>query len=58
VQPCIRSLSALVLALGHDVIRRSVPNKSTRSFRAWHEAGFPIDGLDCFASTSASPYSS
>src|SRR6516165_377900 len=28
---------------------------NTRSFLAWHTAGFPIDGLDRFASTSSSP---
>jgi hypothetical protein len=40
VQPCIRPLNAA---------------KSTRSLLAWHFAGFPIDGLDRFASTSSSP---
>src|SRR6516164_4288323 len=48
VQPCIRPLNAAVVAAGPDVIRRSVPITSTRSFLAWHEAGFPIDGLEPF----------
>src|SRR6516162_9995392 len=48
VQPCIRPLNAAVMAAGLDVIRRSVPTKSTRSFLAWHIAGFPIDGLEPF----------
>jgi hypothetical protein len=52
VQPCIRPLSAAVMAAGPDVIRWSVPTKSTRSLLAWHFSGFPIDGLDRFASTS------
>src|ERR1700689_1178809 len=43
------------LAAGPDVIRRSVPNTSTRSFFAWPITGFPIDGLDRFASMSSSP---
>src|ERR1700738_851482 len=55
VQPCIRPLDAAVLVAGPDVIRGSVPIRSTRSFLAWHIAGFPIDGLDRFASTSSSP---
>jgi NO-binding membrane sensor protein with MHYT domain len=38
-------LNAAVLAAAHDVIRCSVPNKSTRSLLAWHETSFPIDGF-------------
>src|SRR5262249_29202697 len=55
VQPCIRPFDAAALAAGPDVIRWSGPTKSTRSFLAWHFTGFPIDGLDRFASTSSSP---
>src|SRR5262245_12860685 len=55
VQPCIRPFDAAALAAGPDVIRCSGPTKSTRSFLAWHFTGFPIDGLDRFASTSSSP---
>src|SRR5262245_27439776 len=64
VQPCIRPVvaqedylhcDAAAVAAGPDVIRGSVPNKSTRSFFALAQTGFPIDGLDRFASTSSSP---
>src|SRR5450631_67305 len=40
------------LTAGPDVIR---PNTSTRSFFAWPITGFPIDGLDRFASKASSP---
>jgi hypothetical protein len=41
-------VNAAVLTAGPDVIHRSVPNKSTRSFLALTQAGFPIGGLSPF----------
>jgi transposase len=49
--------SLIVLAAQLQALQTMIGSieKRTRSLLAWHISGFPIDGLDRFASTSSSP---